>query len=125
MSAIRKEIVPYLTARLRDRLKALLEEVHLPDARWLEEATLLADKSDVQEELTRLQVHSAELRRLLETGGEVGKRLDFLLQEINRETNTILSKSSTIGDLGIQITSLGLAAKANIERMREQSLNLE
>lgn len=125
MSAIRKEIVPYLTARLRDRLKALLEEVHLPDARLMEEATLLADKSDIQEELTRLHVHSAELRRLLEVGGEVGKRLDFLLQEINRETNTILSKSSTVGDLGIQITGLGLAAKANIERMREQSLNLE
>ncbi|MFL6415959.1 MAG: endoribonuclease YicC domain-containing protein [Bryobacteraceae bacterium] len=55
----------------------------------------------------------------------MGKRLDFLLQEMNRETNTILSKSSTIGDLGIQMTTLGLGAKANIERMREQSLNLE
>ena len=75
----------------------------------MEEATLLAEKSDIQEELTRLQVHSAELRRLLEAGGDVGKRLDFLLQEINRETNTILSKSSTVGDLGIHITSLGLA----------------
>jgi uncharacterized protein (TIGR00255 family) len=99
--------------------------MHFSEPRFFEEATLLADKSDVQEELTRLEIHARELRRLLETGGEVGKRLDFLLQELNRETNTILSKSSTIGDLGIQMTSFGLAIKANIERMREQSLNLE
>lgn len=125
MDALRGEIVPYLTIRLQERLKTLLDETDLPGARFLEEATLLADKSDVQEELTRLEVHSRELRRLLETGGQVGKRLDFLLQEMNRETNTILSKSSTIGDLGIEITRLGLASKANIERMREQSLNLE
>ena len=123
--AVRRDVVPHLSARLQERLKALLSEINLPEARLLEEATVLADKSDVQEELTRLEVHSVELRRLLETGGEVGKRLDFLLQELNRETNTILSKSSTVGDLGIQMTSLGLAAKANIERMREQALNLE
>lgn len=125
MRAIRQDVVPYLSARFQERLKALLSESNLPEGRLLEEATLLADKSDIQEELTRLEVHSVELRRLLQTGGEVGKRLDFLLQELNRETNTILSKSSTVGDLGIQMTSLGLAAKANIERMREQSLNLE
>jgi len=125
MGAVRRDVVPHLSARLQERLKALLSEINLPEARLLEEATVLADKSDVQEELTRLEVHSVELRRLLETGGEVGKRLDFLLQELNRETNTILSKSSTVGDLGIQMTSLGLAAKANIERMREQALNLE
>jgi uncharacterized protein (TIGR00255 family) len=125
MRAIRHEIVPYLSARIQERLKALLSELTLPEGRLLEEATLLADKSDVQEELTRLEVHSKELRRLLASGGEVGKRIDFLLQEFNRETNTILSKSSTVGDLGIQMTSLGLAAKANIERMREQALNLE
>jgi uncharacterized protein (TIGR00255 family) len=125
MTAIRGDVVPYLSARFQERLNVLLNQVHLGDARFLEEATLLADKSDIQEELTRLEVHAKELRRLLSMGGEVGKRLDFLLQEMNRETNTILSKSSTIGDLGIQITSLGLAVKANIERMREQSLNLE
>ena len=125
MSAIRAGIVPYLTARLQDRMQSLLKEVSFSEARFFEEATLLADKSDVQEELTRLEVHTKELRRLVGAGGEVGKRLDFLLQELNRETNTILSKSSTIGDLGIQITALGLGVKANIERMREQSLNLE
>ena len=62
---------------------------------------------------------------MLQGGGEVGKRLDFLLQEINRETNTVLSKSSTIADSGLTITGIGIAVKANIERMREQALNLE
>lgn len=125
IAAIRAQMVPYLTERLQERLRALLEHHTMPENRFLEEATLLADRSDVQEELTRLDVHSRELRRMLETGGDVGKRLDFLLQEMNRETNTIVSKSSTVGDLGIQITGLGLSVKANIERMREQCLNLE
>lgn len=61
----------------------------------------------------------------MEGGGEVGKRLDFLLQEMNRETNTILSKTSGVGEAGLTITNLALAIKANIERMREQALNLE
>jgi uncharacterized protein (TIGR00255 family) len=61
----------------------------------------------------------------LDEGGEVGKKLDFLLQEMNRETNTILSKTSGIGDTGLKITELGLQAKAAIEKIREQSLNLE
>ena len=79
----------------------------------------------MHEEVTRLSVHSAVLLRMFNGGGEVGKRLDFLLQEINRETNTILSKSSTIAESGLAITGIGIALKANIERMREQALNLE
>ncbi|MBV9033452.1 MAG: DUF1732 domain-containing protein, partial [Acidobacteriaceae bacterium] len=63
--------------------------------------------------------------RTLDEGGEIGKRLDFLLQEMNRETNTILSKSSAIGEGGLSITNTGIGIKANIERMREQALNLE
>jgi uncharacterized protein (TIGR00255 family) len=72
-----------------------------------------------------LTVHGNELRGILERGGDVGKRLDFLLQEMNREANTTLSKTSGIGDAGLTITSLALAIKVNIERMREQALNLE
>jgi uncharacterized protein (TIGR00255 family) len=86
---------------------------------------VLADRSDIQEELTRLTVHAIELHRILNGGGAVGKQIDFLLQEMNRETNTILSKSATAGDAGIKITGHGLAVKANIERIREQALNLE
>jgi uncharacterized protein (TIGR00255 family) len=62
---------------------------------------------------------------LLDAGGEAGKKVDFLLQEMNRETNTILSKTSGAGEIGLKITELGLAAKAAIEKIREQSLNLE
>ena len=62
---------------------------------------------------------------MLTTGGEVGKKLDFLLQEMNRETNTILSKTTGIGEQGLRMSDLALATKANIERIREQALNLE
>jgi len=65
------------------------------------------------------------LDEILDSGGEVGKRLDFLLQELNRETNTILSKTSGLGDLGLRITDLALASKGAIEKIREQALNLE
>lgn len=125
MSAIRSQAVPQFLQRLRERLANLMEDSTIPESRLAEEAALLVDKSDIEEELTRLAVHTRELRRILEEGGEIGKRLDFLLQEMNRETNTIMSKTSGIGDAGLTITSLGLGIKVNIERMREQALNLE
>ncbi len=125
MVAIRSEAQAHFLQRLNARLKELLQDSAISPARLTEEAALLADRSDIQEELTRLTVHTQELRRLLKSGGEVGKRLDFLLQEMNRETNTTLSKTSGIGEAGLTITNLALAIKANIERMREQALNLE
>lgn len=123
--AVRSGAVPQFVARLQERLRSLLGDQSVPPHRLAEEAAILADRSDIQEELIRLEVHSRELRRMLDDGGEVGKRLDFLLQEMNRETNTILSKSATIGDIGLAITNAGVLIKANIERMREQALNLE
>ncbi len=125
IAAVRADAVPQFALRLRERLVSLLGDQALPPSRLVEEAAILADRSDVQEEFTRLAVHSRELRRMLDAGGEVGKRMDFLLQEMNREANTILSKSSAIGDLGLTITNAGVQMKANIERMREQGLNLE
>jgi uncharacterized protein (TIGR00255 family) len=125
IAAIRSDALSHFQSRLRERLQKLLGENGMPESRLIEEAALLADRSDIQEELTRLIVHAGELRRIIEQGGEVGKKLDFLLQEMNREANTTLSKTSGIGDSGLTITSLGLAIKANIERMREQALNLE
>ncbi len=122
---IRSDALPHFCRKLRDRLTEILSDSGISEARLAEEAALLSEKSDVQEELTRLVVHSQELRRILRDGGEIGKRLDFLLQEMNRETNTILSKTSGIGEAGLSITNLGLAIKANIERIREQALNLE
>jgi uncharacterized protein (TIGR00255 family) len=125
ITAVRAGAAPQFAFRLREKLHSLLGDQTIPHSRLVEEAAILADRSDVHEELTRLEVHSRELRRMLDEGGEVGKRMDFLLQEMNRETNTILSKSSAIGDLGLSITNAGIAIKANIERMREQALNLE
>lgn len=125
IAALRTDAVPHFMRRLRERLLDLLKESDIPENRLAEEAALLADRSDVQEELARLAIHTQELRRILQQGGEIGKRLDFLLQEMNRETNTILSKTSGMGEAGLTITNLALATKANIERMREQALNLE
>jgi uncharacterized protein (TIGR00255 family) len=122
---LRKPAVDYLRKRLDERLAELLNGAPVEPQRLAQEAAILADRSDISEELNRLQVHSKELDALLEKGGEVGKKLDFLMQEMNRETNTILSKTSGIGDLGLRITALGLEIKANIERIREQALNLE
>jgi uncharacterized protein (TIGR00255 family) len=122
---VRKTAVEQFQQRLRERIKDLLGDSSLSESRMLEEAAMLADRSDVQEELTRLSVHAQELRRILQEGGEVGKRIDFLLQEMNRETNTILSKTSGIGETGLTITNKGLAIKAHIEKIREQALNLE
>ncbi len=125
IGAIRAELTAALARRLRDRIQNLLQGATLSENRLVEEVAILADRSDIQEELTRLTVHAVELRRMLLAGGEVGKRLDFLLQEMNRETNTILSKSSAIADSGLSITNYGIGMKANIERIREQALNLE
>ena len=125
IAAIRSDAISHFQNRLQERLHSLLAGSGISESRMMEEAALMADRSDIQEELTRLTVHAAELRRILEGGGEVGKRLDFLLQEMNRETNTTLSKTSGIGETGLTITGLALAIKANIEKMREQALNLE
>ncbi len=125
IAVLRQQAAPYMLERLREKLNELLKTAGISEARLAEEAAILADRSDVEEELTRLIVHTQELRRLVEAGGAVGKPLDFLLQELNRETNTTLSKSSGAGDPALRITNLGLGMKANIERIREQALNLE
>src|SRR5437764_1038574 len=93
--------------------------------RAFQEASLLADRSDIAEELMRLRTHAGQLEAMLSAGGEAGKRLDFLLQEMNRESNTVLSKTGGLGDLGLTITDLALAAKSEIDKIREQALNLE
>src|SRR5262249_31684906 len=83
------------------------------------------DRSDISEELARMSTHIGHFRELLAAGGEVGKKLDFLLQEMNREANTLLSKTGGIGGKGTRITELGLAMKAEIEQAREQIQNVE
>lgn len=111
--------------RLETRLKELLAGAAVEPQRLAQEAAILADRSDIGEELARLKIHSGELGQVLDGGGEAGKKLDFLLQEMNRETNTILSKTNGAGEGALKITSRALEVKASIEKIREQSLNLE
>jgi uncharacterized protein (TIGR00255 family) len=125
MQRIRAGAIPAFHKRLLERLQELLGNTMIDPQRLAQEAALLADRGDIGEEISRLQIHSRQLDEILDSGGEVGKRLDFLLQELNRETNTILSKTSGLGDLGLRITELALACKAAIEKIREQALNLE
>ena len=125
MEEIRAGAVPAFLKRLREKLSDLLHGSGIDPQRLAQEAALLADRSDIAEELVRLRTHAAHLNDMLAGDGEVGKRLDFLLQEMNRETNTILSKTGGLGDLGLTLTDLALAAKSEIDKIREQSLNLE
>lgn len=125
LSEIRGRATPLFQARLADRLRDLLNGQNMDPQRLAQEVAMLADRSDVSEEIARLEIHAVQLAALLNGGGEIGKKLDFLLQEMNRETNTILSKTTGIGELGLRITELALATKADIEKIREQSLNLE
>jgi uncharacterized protein (TIGR00255 family) len=125
MQRIRAGAIPAFQRRLIEKLQELLGNTMIDPQRLAQEAALLADRGDIGEEISRLEIHSRQLNEILDSGGEVGKRLDFLLQELNRETNTVLSKTSGLGDLGLRITELALASKAAIEKIREQALNLE
>ena len=125
MEQIRTRAVPFFQQRLRDKLSELLDGAQIEPGRLAAEAALIAERSDISEELVRLKTHADQLDVLLESPSEVGKKLDFLLQEMNRETNTILSKTNGLGEQGLAMTDLGLAAKAEIDRIREQSLNIE
>src|SRR5215471_6262890 len=125
MEGIRAGAVAAFQKRLRERLAELLHGTGIDPQRVTQEAAVLADRSDISEELMRLKTHAGQLEAMLNGSGEIGKKLDFLLQEMNRETNTVLSKTGGLGDLGLTITDLALAVKSEIDKIREQSLNLE
>jgi uncharacterized protein (TIGR00255 family) len=120
----RRAMLQSYTERLQARLQELLGTS--PDReRVLQEAALLVDRSDIQEEIVRLENHVQHFLGLLDQQGEVGKKLDFLLQEMNREANTLLSKTSGLAGEALKITEAGLSMKAEIEKSREQVQNLE
>lgn len=110
--------------KIHGRMQELLNTQVDPD-RILQEAAMLAERSDIQEELVRMKNHIQHFLSLLDGGGEVGKKLDFLLQEMNREANTLLSKTSGVAGEALRITELGLVMKSEIEKAREQVQNLE
>lgn len=116
---------PAYALRLKTRLEELLAGAPMDPARLAQEAALLADRADVSEEMARLASHVEQFGRLVTGAGEIGKRLDFLLQEMQREANTLLSKTPGLGPEGLAITELGLQIKAEIERLREQVQNVE
>lgn len=123
---LRSGVRDALFERLRARLAELMQATSVSEERLLNEAAVLAEKSDVDEEIVRLRTHIDHFVGILDAGGEIGKRLDFLLQELNREANTMLSKTSgASGGNSLRITELGLEMKAEIEKAREQVQNLE
>jgi len=122
------ELRPEIEQRFQDRLAQRLTAATGPDfnrQRLLEEVAVIVERSDVAEELARMHTHVGHFRELLAAGGEVGKKLDFLLQEMNREANTMLSKTGGVGGKGTRMTELGLAMKSEIEKAREQIQNVE
>lgn len=110
--------------RLQARLRELLATQVDPD-RLMQEAAMAADRSDIQEEIARMNTHLDHFLGLLDGEGEIGKKLDFLLQEMNREANTLLSKTSGLVAEAMRITELGLQMKSEVEKLREQVQNLE
>jgi len=107
-------------ARLTERMRAMLDGAELDQARLAAEVAVWADRTDVSEELARLRAHLAQLAALLDGDEPVGRTLDFLIQEINREVNTIGSKADDL-----EISQAVIAAKATLEKMREQVQNIE
>ncbi len=118
-------LVEAYRARLQKRINDLIERdaqtaVALDEARLAQEVAYLADRSDITEKITRLKSHLAQFRETIASNGDTGKRLDFLLQELNREANTVLSKSTDM-----TIKDAALAIKSEVERLREQVQNVE
>jgi uncharacterized protein (TIGR00255 family) len=118
--AVLKNYSERIRARMQEWLGATVD-----GDRIMQEAALLADRSDIQEELVRLENHVRHFLELLAASGEIGKKLDFLLQEMNREANTLLSKTSGLAGDAVRISEAGLAMKSEIEKAREQVQNVE
>jgi uncharacterized protein (TIGR00255 family) len=125
IETIAKRAQPAFARRLEARLKELLGEAQLDPARLSQEAAIAAERSDVSEEITRLRSHVEQFESLLAGAGDIGKKLDFLLQEMQREANTLLSKTPGNEQEGLEITRLALECKSEIEKLREQVQNIE
>jgi uncharacterized protein (TIGR00255 family) len=116
---------PLFVRRLETRIRELVGEAQLDPARLAQEAAIAVERSDISEELARLRSHVRQFESLLAAGADVGKKLDFLLQEMQRETNTLLSKTPGIEAEALEITTNGLEIKSEIEKLREQVQNIE
>jgi uncharacterized protein (TIGR00255 family) len=106
--------------KLQDRLAQLLPQGGIDPQRLAQEAALIADKCDIAEEVARMRSHIEQYHTLIEAKEKTGKKLDFLLQEMQREANTILSKSGNL-----EVTHRGISIKTDVEKLREQVQNVE
>lgn len=120
VAPLAKQLPQQYATRLKDNLARLLEDTPLPEERILQELALYADRCDVSEELTRIQAHLDHFAQLIAQGHVVGRKLDFLTQELGREINTLGTKAASLG-----ITPLVVEVKAELEKMREQIQNIE
>jgi uncharacterized protein (TIGR00255 family) len=125
VSSLAEKAPQYYKQRLEGRIRELAGSVEMDSGRLAQEVAYLASRSDVTEELTRFQSHLDQVRHLMAESSEVGKKLDFLLQEMNREANTLLSKTTDVPEVGLEITRQAIEIKTEIEKLREQALNIE
>ncbi len=120
ISRLCPEAVSECGKRFKERLAVLFGEVKFDENRVLQEAAIMAEKADVSEEITRLVSHTAQLKKILLDGDTIGRKVEFLLQEMNREVNTIASKADDY-----RISALTVEMKAELEKMREQAQNIQ
>lgn len=125
VSQLAEKAPQFYQQRLEGRIRDLTGAADLDSGRLAQEVAYLASRSDVAEELTRFQSHLDQIRQLLAESSEVGKKLDFLLQEMNREANTLLSKTTDVPEVGLEITRQAIEMKTEIEKLREQAQNIE
>ena len=125
VSRLARRVPALYQRRLESRIQEMLPGAELDAARLAQEVAYLAARSDITEELTRFESHLDQTRHLLEEGTELGKKLDFLLQEMNREANTLLSKTTDVPEVGLEISRQAIEMKTEIEKLREQAQNIE
>ena len=125
VSQLARRVPALYHRRLESRVQEMLHGADLDTARLAQEVAYLAARSDITEELTRFQSHLDQTRQLLQEGTELGKKLDFLLQEMNREANTLLSKTTDVPEVGLEISRQAIEMKTEIEKLREQAQNIE
>lgn len=118
-------MLPAYQRRLDRRLRDMVGNAAVDPSRLAQEVIFLSTRSDIAEELTRLESHIGQVEQLLEEPSDVGKKLDFLLQEMNREANTVLSKTTDVPEVGSDIARHAIEMKTEIEKLREQAQNIE
>lgn len=120
LESMQPELTEAYRSRLREKIASLLGDANIDESRIAMEVTLYADKIAVDEEITRLKSHISSSIDILKKGGSAGRKMDFIIQEMNREANTTLSKSDSI-----RVTDIGIELKTLIEKLREQVQNIE